>query len=53
MTVDEEQVVGEALVTLLHLKKNKAGRYDTCWGDKTPVGLCRTIQRVFDLKGSM
>jgi len=39
---------GKALANLLHLKKNKNGRYDTSWGDKTELGLYLTIKRVVE-----
>ena len=31
------------------LKQKKNGRYDTTWGDKTEVGLLRTIKRIITL----
>lgn len=41
---------GEELARLLLLKKKRNGRYDTAWGDKTPLGLYATIKRVMDKK---
>ena len=44
MTEDEETKRGELLAEVLQLKKKRSnGRYDTEWGDKTALGLFRTI----------
>lgn len=43
---DEE--LGNNLVQVLQLNPNKMGRYNTSWGDRTAVGLARTIRRVLD-----
>ena len=39
---------GEKLIEVLNLKV-KNGRVDTEWGDKTPLGLALTVERI--LKG--
>ena len=38
--------VGNQIIELLSLPVKKNGRVDTTWGDKTPAGLARTIDRV-------
>lgn len=52
-TQDEKEMArrGKQLAEILGLKKNRAGRYDTTWGDKTEIGLYRTARRV--LEGEM
>lgn len=45
------QVVGDYFIELLHLKVKSNGRVDTNFGDKTPIGLARTI--VSDLGSSI
>lgn len=34
---------GEKLAYVLNLKKNKAGLYETTWGNKTEIGLYLTV----------
>jgi hypothetical protein len=51
MNVDQEQRAGEEIVKLLGLKSKK-GKFATSGGTKTEVGLCRTIQRIFDEQGA-
>jgi hypothetical protein len=53
MTVDEEQKAGEEIVKLLNLKRNRQKRFNTSGGDKTEVGLCRSIKRIFSEQGDM
>lgn len=50
ITEDEEKRRGEILIQVLHLKKdrNAPGRYLTTWGNKTPLGLFRTIERIIE-----
>ncbi len=36
---------GQAIAELLGLELKKNGRYDTTWGDKTPLGLYLTVRR--------
>lgn len=47
---EQEQKLADQLVEVLGpcLKKNKKGRYETTGGDKTALGLYRTIQRIVD-----
>ena len=40
--------IGVNLIALLDLKLKTNGRVDTAWGDKTPVGLARTVRRIMD-----
>lgn len=41
------EILGNNLITLLGLKvKKENGRVDTFWGDKTPMGLGYTVERV-------
>jgi hypothetical protein len=46
----EQAARGAAIVRLLglHLKPGTADRYDTSVGDKTALGLYRTIKRIID-----
>ena len=53
MTVDEEEAVGKAIAKERGLKLKKNGRYNMANGDKTNIGLCRTINRIFLLKGAI
>lgn len=39
---------GNDLIEILQLKIKKNGRVDTTWGDKTPLGLALTVQRIID-----
>ena len=39
---------GEAIAALLDLKINKLGRIDTVIGDKSAIGLLKTIERVLE-----
>lgn len=49
LTESQEQERGELLAEVLQLKKNRlTGRYDTTWGDKTALGLFRTVQRIVE-----
>jgi hypothetical protein len=43
-----EHKIGERLIQLLNLPVKENGRVDTGIGDKTPLGLARTVQRIFD-----
>jgi hypothetical protein len=46
---DEETLtrIGQQLIVVLGLKvKGENGRVDTSWGDKTPLGLAKTIKRI-------
>ena len=50
MLVDEENTVGLAIAKELGLKALKDGKYRLANGTKTPIGLCRTIQRIYDFR---
>ena len=39
---------GELLINILGLKRNREGRIDTTWGDKTALGLFLTIKRIVE-----
>jgi len=39
---------GLAIAKLLDLHRNEVGRYNTAIGDKTPLGLYRTIKRIIE-----
>ena len=39
---------GLAIAKLLDLRPNEIGRYNTAIGDKTPLGLYRTIKRIVE-----
>ena len=44
-----DTAIGEEIARVLQLKKDRStGRYNTAWGDKTAMGLARTLRRVFD-----
>jgi hypothetical protein len=42
----EGTIVGENIIDLLYLKVKENGRVDTSWGDKTPLGLFLTLERL-------
>ena len=39
---------GEAIIALLQLPITEYGRVDTSIGDKTAIGLAKTIERIFN-----
>lgn len=39
---------GLAIAKLLDLHPNEIGRYQTAIGDKTPLGLYRTVKRIIE-----
>jgi len=47
LTSDEMTKAGEKLAWALGIRKNRAGRYKTNWGDKTAMGLYLTIGEMF------
>jgi len=49
MEEKQAKAAGEKLIEVLNLKVKKNGRVDTEWGDKTPLGLALTVERI--LKG--
>lgn len=40
--------IGQRLIKLLDLRVKENGRVDTDIGDKTPVGLARTVKRLIE-----
>lgn len=50
--INDEQAgrAGRAIAILLHLKRDRDGRYATAWGTKTDVGLGHTIARILSEK---
>lgn len=46
LTESQARKVGEQIIEMLSLTKNKNGRYNTSWGDKTVEGLGRCAQRI-------
>jgi hypothetical protein len=48
MTEEERYLneTGEQIALMLGMKKDKQGRYATTWGNKTAIGLSRTINRL-------
>jgi len=46
LTDERAEILGNNLIQLLHLKVKENGRVDTFWGDKTPIGLAKTVLRV-------
>jgi hypothetical protein len=49
MTTEIEQSkIGETLIEVLGLRVKSNGRVNTTWGDKTPLGLYLTVQRIID-----
>ena len=51
-THDEQDTdIGAALIEILGLIVKDNGRVDTLWGDKTAMGLTRTIRRIIEVEG--
>ena len=50
---DTDTKTGHVLIAMLSLPVKENGRVDTQYGDKTPAGLTRTIQRVLIAKGPL
>jgi hypothetical protein len=46
LSEQQARKVGEQIVEMLSLTKNKDGRYNTSWGSKTVEGLGRCAQRI-------
>lgn len=45
----EETKRGHLIAAVLMLKKKRDnGRYNTAWGDKTALGLYRTVKRIIE-----
>lgn len=45
---NEDTSIGLSLIAILQLKVKPNGRVDTKWGDKTPMGLARTVKRILE-----
>lgn len=41
---------GEQIIEVLQLEVKANGRVDTTGGDKTPIGLARTMRRILEMK---
>jgi hypothetical protein len=52
---DDEQAryeqIGKEIADMLMLKRDKNGRYETTWGNKTPLGLYLTLKRLIEEGG--
>ena len=46
MSDEQAQKLGEQLIEVLQLKVKSNGRVDTSWGDKTPIGLGKTVEQI-------
>lgn len=46
LSEQQARKVGEQIIEMLSLTKNKEGRYNTSWGSKTVEGLGRCAQRI-------
>jgi hypothetical protein len=52
LTDEQAKELGDKLIDILGLKVKRNGRVDTNWGDKTPEGLARTVQRILEEHGA-
>lgn len=43
--------IGQEIADMLMLRKTNNGRYETTWGDKTPLGLYLTLKRIIEEEG--
>ena len=43
-----DQKIGLAIATCLSLTEKSDGRFDTLWGNKTAIGLARTMRRIIN-----
>lgn len=48
MNVKQCEKLGADVIAVLGLKKNKQGRYNTAWGDKTVQGIGATVSRLYN-----
>lgn len=46
MECSHDMDIGLGLIEVLNLKLKPNGRVDTSWGDKTPVGLSKVVNRI-------
>jgi len=44
----KEEQLGKKIVEILNLKKNKNGKYNTTWGNKTMLGLGATMITIME-----
>ena len=48
LTIEKQDQLGEEIASIFNLKKNKNGRYNTMWGDKTTIGLLNVVYRIVE-----
>ena len=48
LTIEKQNQLGKEIAEILCLRKKKDGRYNTTWGDKTPIGLFNTVARIVE-----
>lgn len=48
LTDEQKTEIGQRLIELLSLKVKSNGRVDTSVGDKTPLGLFKTVKRFIE-----
>jgi len=48
LAIEKQDQLGEEIASIFHLKKNKNGRYNTMWGDKTAIGLLNVVYRIVE-----
>ena len=49
IVTDRQTSIGNDIINILFLKVKANGRVDTGWGDKTPLGLYLTLQRIMSM----
>jgi len=54
LTEEQERAAGEMLVKIFQLRKDREapGRYHTTWGNKTPLGVYRTMRYAIEIAES-
>ncbi len=45
-SIENDKIKGSKIIEFLSLKVKKNGRVDTSWGDKTPLGLLLSLERI-------
>jgi len=48
LTIEKQDQLGKEIASIFHLKKNKNGRYNTMWGEKTTIGLLNVVYRIVE-----
>jgi len=48
LSIEKQDKLGKEIASILCLKKNKNGRYNTMWGDKTTLGLLNVVYRIVE-----